>query len=140
MNYDIRYQREFDVTPTEFTEVLKKSTLAERRPIEDAEKMFKMCKYGNLTVTARLYTGELVGIARSFSDFAYTTYLADLAVDVAYQRLGIGKRLIWETFQHAPDTKIILLAAPAAVDYYPKIGFKNHPHCYILENPMDFAP
>ena len=48
---------------------------------------------------------------------------ADLAVDVAYQRQGIGKRLIDETRQAAGESATLILdAAPAAQAYYPKIG------------------
>ena len=31
-----------------------------------------------------------------------------------------------------PRAKLILLAAPAAEAYYPKIGMQNHPHCYFI--------
>jgi len=31
-----------------------------------------------------------------------------------------------------PKSKLILLAAPKAVDYYPRIGFTHHPQAWIL--------
>jgi hypothetical protein len=31
-----------------------------------------------------------------------------------------------------PHTKIVLLAAPKAVDYYPHIGFTHHPQAWVL--------
>jgi ribosomal protein S18 acetylase RimI-like enzyme len=49
-----------------------------------------MLANSNLLVTA--WAGQqLVGIARSITDFHYCCYLSDLAVDVAYQQQGIGK-------------------------------------------------
>ena len=29
---------------------------------------------------------------------------------------------------------IVLLAAPAANDYYPRIGFEHHPRAWVLKN------
>jgi predicted N-acetyltransferase YhbS len=58
--------------------------------------------------------------------------VSDLAVDEAYQKQGIGKRLIQEIQVAIPKAKIILLAAPAAEGYYPKIGMQHHAHCYVL--------
>ena len=92
-----------------------------------------MCDNANLIITARK-DEKLIGVARSITDFAYCTYLSDLAVDTEYQNQGIGKRLIEETKKAAPQAKIILLSAPAAVEYYPKIGMKKHNHCYTLDD------
>jgi predicted N-acetyltransferase YhbS len=75
---------------------------------------------------------RMVGISRAISDFRYATYLSDLAVRESHQRLGIGKELIRRTQREAPQATLILLAAPAAVDYYPRIGFKRHDSCWLL--------
>ena len=133
---DVIYAREFELDPNEFVDVLKRSTLAERRPVDDPDRIRQMCSNANLIVTARL-NGELVGIARSLSDFAFCTYLSDLAVDAAFQRMGIGIRLIKETKRHTPQAKLILLAAPAAVDYYPKTGMTRFTHSFLLDNIAD---
>jgi GNAT superfamily N-acetyltransferase len=133
---EIIYQREATLNPEEFIDVLKRSTLSERRPVDDPERINLMCQNANLFVTARL-DGKLVGIARSLSDFAFCTYLSDLAVDEQYQRMGIGIRLIKETKLHAPVAKLILLAAPAAVDYYPKTGMTRFTHSFLLDNIND---
>ena len=86
----------------------------------------------NLTVTA--WNGaRLVGVARSVTDFAYCCYLSDLAVDEKLQRSGIGRALIRETQKKlGPRCNIILLAAPKAVDYYPRVGFSSHPSAWVL--------
>jgi len=130
---DIIYKVERDLESSEFIDVLNRSTLSERRPVDDFNRIKKMCENANLIVTARL-DGKLIGVARSVTDFAYCTYLSDLAVDKNYQKKGIGKRLIEETKKQAPQAKLILLSAPAAIDYYPKIGMKKHDHCFILDD------
>ncbi|TFF36351.1 GNAT family N-acetyltransferase [Mucilaginibacter psychrotolerans] len=135
-NTEITYQREDTLHAEEFIDILKRSTLGQRRPIDDIERIKMMCQNGDLFITAR-HDGKLVGIARSLSDFAFCTYLSDLAVDEQYQRQGIGIRLIKETKLHSPLAKLILLAAPAAVDYYPKTGMTKFAHCFLLDKVND---
>ena len=67
----------------------------------------------------------------------YCTYLSDLAVDQDFQKQGIGTQLIAETKQQAPQAKLILLSAPAATEYYPKIGMTRHSHCFLLDDVND---
>lgn len=113
------------------TELYRASTLGERRPIDDRERFARMLAHANLTITA--WEGEqLVGISRCISDFAWTTYLADLAVRASHQRRGIGKELIRRTQAAAPQAKLLLLAAPAAEQYYPHIGFTHFQQAWML--------
>ncbi|HOJ60043.1 MAG TPA: GNAT family N-acetyltransferase [bacterium] len=114
-------------------ELYNRSTLGERRPVNRPDIFAEMLKHANLTITA--WDGErLVGIARSLTDWAYVAYLADLAVDADYQKQGIGKRLIAETRQRLwPECMIVLLAAPLANDYYPKLGFEHNPRAWMLK-------
>ena len=128
---EIIYTVERKLDSNEFIDVLIRSTLSERRPVNNLDRIEKMCENANLVITARM-NSKLIGIARSITDFAYCTYLSDLAVDRNYQKKGIGKKLIEETKRRSPLATLILLSAPAAVDYYPKIGMKKHNHCYIL--------
>lgn len=133
---NICYQIENELALDEFVSLLNRSTLGERRPIDDEDRLKAMLKHANLIVTAR--HGELlVGVSRSLSDFSFCTYLSDLAVDESYQKKGIGKVLIRETKNAAPLAKLILLSAPKAIEYYPKIGMTRHEHCYILEELED---
>lgn len=108
------------------------STLGERRPVDDRKRMQAMLANASIVVTA--WDGDmLVGIARSISDFAHSTYLADLAVRVSHQRRGIGRGLIRLTRDAAgPETLLVLLSAPAAIGYYPKIGFHRHESAWFL--------
>ncbi|WP_428656267.1 GNAT family N-acetyltransferase [Runella sp.] len=133
MTFSITYQTENDLSVEEFISVLERSTLGERRPIHDVERIGAMLQNANLIVTAR-DNGKIVGVSRAISDFAFCTYLSDLAVDEMYQKQGIGKELIRQTKLAAPRAKLILLSAPKAVEYYPRIGMKHHPHCYFIDS------
>ena len=129
----IRYQTENDLDVSEFRDVLLRSTLGERRPINDPVRLKSMVEHGNLILTAR-DGKKLVGISRSLTDFQFCTYLSDLAVDTACQKQGIGRELIRQTKLASPNAKLILLSAPAAVDYYPRIGMKQFGYCFILDD------
>jgi GNAT superfamily N-acetyltransferase len=108
------------------------STLGERRPMNDRNRMALMLRNANLVVTA-WDANLLVGISRALSDFSYATYLSDLAVRLSHQRRGIGRELIRQTPKAGgPQTRVILLSAPAATDYYPHIGFTQHPSAWML--------
>lgn len=102
------------------------------RPVDDLDRIARMCASSNLVITA--WDGEtLVGVARSLTDFCYCCYLSDLAVRKEYQKLGIGKRLIWETKEKIGDqTMLLLLSAPTAMEYYPAVGFQEVKNAFII--------
>lgn len=127
------------VSVEQFLGVLRASTLAERRPVDDRECIEGMLRHANLTVSA--WQGErLVGIARSVTDFHYACYLSDLAVERALQGRGIGRALIEATrAQLGPKGKLILLAAPAADRYYERIGMTRHPRAWLLDRDQPLA-
>lgn len=112
-------------------ELYRASTLGERRPVDDRERMRLMLANANLVVTA-WDSHQLVGIARSVSDFSFATYLSDLAVRLSHQKQGIGRELIRRTQEQGGQANVILLSAPKAVDYYPRIGMKSHPSAWTL--------
>lgn len=128
----IVYSQEPALTAAEFIAILERSTLAERRPVREPERIERMLREASLILTAR--DGErLVGVSRALTDFSWCTYLSDLAVDAQYQRQGIGKRLIEETHVAAgKGTLLLLLAAPGAREYYPLIGMQFHDSCWTL--------
>ena len=123
---NIKYTKNQKITSKEFIDILKHSTLGERRPIDDEKCIQGMLDHADILALA-LDDGKIVGVARAVTDFNYACYLSDLAVDVAYQNMGIGQGLI-ETVQGELEKscKIILLSAPDAVGYYPKVGFTQH--------------
>ncbi|HEX2892053.1 GNAT family N-acetyltransferase [Vineibacter terrae] len=104
-----------------------------RRPTGDLPRIAKMLEHGNLTISA--WDGDkLVGVSRALTDFAFCCYLSDLAVDQAYQRHGIGKEMLAITRRELGDqVALILLAAPEAMDYYPKVGFEKIGNGYIVK-------
>jgi predicted N-acetyltransferase YhbS len=128
----IRYKTGNDLNLDALIELYHASTLGERRPIEDKERMASMLRHANLVVTA-WDDDQLVGISRALSDFSFVTYLSDLAVRRSHQKQGIGKELIRRTQELAGrHAKLVLLAAPAAEQYYPRIGFTKHPQAWTL--------
>lgn len=132
----LTYKIEKNVSVEEFTDVLRSSTLGERRPINEPVRIAKMLEHGNLIITAR-FSGKLIGVARSLTDFMYCTYLSDLAVDEKFQHQGIGKELIRLTKLETPKAKLILLSAPKAINFYTKIGMTRHENCYYLDDIND---
>ena len=133
----IQYKVNQAITAQQFIALLSKTTLGARRPIENTETIEAMLKHANLLITA--WQGEaLVGVARSVTDFAFCCYLSDLAVDESVQSSGIGKTLIRMTKEALqPKCALILLSAPQAVDYYPKIGFTQHNSAWVLTDIGD---
>ena len=128
----VTFHLEPDLTPEDFIGVLMRSTLADRRPVHDFDTIRAMLKNADVTLTARL-DGLLVGVSRAITDFAYCTYLSDLAVDETCQRQGIGRELIRRTHEAAGlHTTLILLAAPQARDYYPHVGLLAHDSCWMI--------
>jgi predicted N-acetyltransferase YhbS len=127
----ISYRTGNDLDLDEVIDLYRASTLGQRRPIDDRSRMEQMIRKANLVITA-WDEDLLVGISRSLSDFSYATYLSDLAVRESHQRQGIGKELIRLTQQASAPATIILLAAPAAEQYYPHIGFTHHPQAWRL--------
>ena len=130
---DIQFRYGNDMDLDQVIDLYRKSTLGERRPIDDRQIVSDMIRHANLTVTA--WDGDLlVGISRTLTDFSYVGYLADLAVRQSHQKMGIGTRLIQKTREAmGPRSMLVLLAAPKAVDYYPRIGFTKHNSAWILK-------
>ena len=129
---NIEYKLNPNLSKSQFIEILNSSTLGRRRPIEDKDCINGMLKNADIIITASI-DNKIIGIARSITDFNYCCYLSDLAVDEKYQKYGIGKKLIDMTQKQLNDKcKIILLSAPSAAKYYPKVGFTQHASAWML--------
>ena len=129
---EIRYRHDQKISSAEFIDILNRSTLGIRRPVNDLQRIEKMLEHGNVLITA--WSNDLlVGVSRALTDFSFCCYLSDLAVDESYQHKGIGKKLIDETHKAAGEqTSLILLAAPAAVNYYSKINMERFADCFRI--------
>ena len=129
---NIRYETSCAITEDDFVNLLRRSTLAERRPVDDPACIRAMLKHANLLCTA-WDNRKLIGVARSLTDFEFCCYLSDLAVDEAYQRMGVGRELVRLTLsQLGRKARLILLAAPKAEKYYARIGFDAHPSAWVV--------
>jgi len=133
----IIYKEGNDLDLDEVIDLYRASTLGERRPVDNRPVMEAMICNANLTITA-WDDEKLVGISRSLTDFAYVAYLADLAVHQDYQGTGIGSQLVSQTRAALKPTCLLtLLAAPAANDFYPKIGFEHNPRAWMIGPELD---
>ena len=133
---NITYSSTAEISADQAIDLYIRSTLGERRPIHKRQAFENMYQHANLIISA--WDGDkLVGISRSLTDFSYVAYLSDLAVDVQYQKQGIGKQLIEKTKSDLePECMLVLLAAPKAREYYGPIGFEQHPSAWILKKSV----
>ena len=119
-----------DLNADELAALYRRASL--NRPIDDLTRMGKMIENANFIISA--WDGQrLVGVSRSVTDFVYCCYLSDLAVDPEYQKLGIGQELVRRTQEALGDeVMILLLSVPAAMEYYPKIGFEKNDRAFMI--------
>jgi len=129
----IIYRNNAKISAKQAMELYVRSTLGERRPIDNVKTFEDMLANANLMITA-WDEERLIGIARTLTDFSYVAYLADLAVDEQYQKQGIGKQLVEETKSRlGSECMVVLLAAPKANDYYQKISFEHNSRAWTLK-------
>jgi N-acetylglutamate synthase-like GNAT family acetyltransferase len=127
---EIVYKYNEPVKAEDVIQVFRNSGIT--RPIGQKERIQKMLDHANLILTAWDHN-RLVGIARALTDFSYCCYLSDLAVDQDYQKSGIGKELIERIRKIiGEEVALILLSAPSAMDYYPKVGFDKVDNGFII--------
>jgi len=130
---NITYEINPTITSTQFIEILNSSTLGKRRPIDDIDTINGMINNADILITA-IHNNKIIGVVRAVSDFNYCCYLSDLAVHSKYQNKAIGKMLISKVQEQLNNKcKIILLSAPNASEYYPKIGFTQHNSAWVLQ-------
>jgi predicted N-acetyltransferase YhbS len=127
----IRYALNASLTTEAVVRVFNNAGIT--RPTHDTARIAQMFANANLVVSA--WDGDhLVGVARALSDFCYCCYLSDLAVDAAYQRQGIGSALITQVRDAMGDgVSLILLSAPGAMGYYPKVGFTAADNAFVIK-------
>lgn len=127
---DISYK--FDIIPSPDQVIVLYDEAGLPRPTSDKERIRKMYEHSNLVVTAWDGT-KLVGVSRSITDWAWSCYLADLAVSPAYKKSGIGKKLIDLTREKVGEqVMILLLSVPTAMTYYPKVGFTKEDRAFAI--------
>jgi ribosomal protein S18 acetylase RimI-like enzyme len=111
----------------EYVEFLRHTDLGRQYPAARfQERVTRLLATANVVVTAR--DGDrLVGVCLGLTDMAYYLQVTDLGVDAAYQRRGIGRRLLGMAHEHAggeDDITLLLVANSRAVSFYEACGLK----------------
>ena len=128
MDSSIRIKEE-RISPEEYIDFLKRTDLGSQYPKERFEERISKL-VGNVTVSlaARNEDGLLVGVLFGLTDYVYWLYITDLGVDRAYERQGIGSRLMKTAHDIAggeKDIAVYLIANENAVPFYEKLGMKR---------------
>lgn len=126
----ITYRSDVIPTAAQIIDLYERSGLP--RPIQDPERMSTMYAHSNLVISA-WHDMELVGVARSITDWVWSCYLADLAVHPAYKKSGIGRKLLHMTKEKVGEQcMVLLLSVPTAMEYYPKVGMQKVENGFII--------
>lgn len=117
------------LTPAEYIGFLARTDLGSLYPRERFETRIPiLLKSVSISLAARNEDGLLVGVLLGLTDFAYWLYVTDLGVDRAYERQGIGRRLMEEAHRLAggeKDIAVYLIANENAVPFYEKLGMER---------------
>lgn len=102
-----------------------------RRPTTNLLRMTEM--YVNSPLVVSAWSGErLVGVARTLTDFSWSSYLADLAVAKEFQGTGIGRELLEITRNEIGEgSMLLLISVPEAEDFYTKLGLEKETFAFI---------
>ncbi len=127
----ITYSDDKALDAVQVAEVFKDSGI--RRPYEDIDRIQRMISNSDIVLSAWV-DGKMIGIARALTDFSYCCYLSDLAVVESYQQHGIGRELVRQLQAKLGDEcALILLSAPGAIDYYPRLGFDKADNAFVIK-------
>ncbi len=131
---EIHFRINEKVSALAVMEVFRNSGI--NRPFDDEKRIQTMLDNSNLIISAWNGT-ELIGIARSITDFSYCCYLSDIAIKKEYQKFGIGKTMIEPTQQSIGEqTMLLLLSNTSAMEYYPKVGFEKVENGYVIKRKV----
>lgn len=127
----ITYSEEKSQNAANVADVFKRSGI--NRPYEDLDRIQKMIDNSDILITAWA-EGRMIGVARAITDYSYCCYLSDLAVDLQYQHHGVGKELVRNVHSIiGEECSLVLLSAPSAMEYYPRIGFQKAEHAFFIK-------
>ncbi|MFD3259794.1 GNAT family N-acetyltransferase [Paenibacillus lentus] len=127
---EITYKDSKDIKPEDISRVFMTSGI--KRPYQDLDRLERMLQNSDIVITA-WQDEKMIGIARALTDYSYCCYLSDLAVDLDYQKRGIGQKLINMVREKiGEESSLVLLSAPGAVNYYPKVGFAHNDRAFVI--------
>ena len=130
----IKYLKNVDLNLEDIILVFEKSSI--NRPIGNKKRIKSMFDNSNLVISA-WDEDKLVGLCRALTDFSYCCYLSDLAIDIDYQRQGIGRTMIDLVKKEISDeVALILLSSPSAMSFYPKVGFGKIENGFIINRAI----
>jgi ribosomal protein S18 acetylase RimI-like enzyme len=126
---EIRYKVNVELDIEDVCRLYDDSGLA--RPTGDLLRMTEM--YVNSPLVVSAWAGEkLIGIARTLTDFAWASYLADLAVAKEFQEKGIGRELFEITKREiGSGSMLLLISVPEAQDFYTRMGLEKETFALI---------
>ncbi|AEI43906.1 GNAT family N-acetyltransferase [Paenibacillus mucilaginosus] len=128
--YGAEYRMNAPLTAAELAEVFRRSGMT--RPVDDPARLQRMIEGADETVTA-WDGGRLDGVARAVTDYVFCCCLSDLAVDPEYQGQGVGSRMVQLLRDKlGEEVSYVLLSAPGAVEFYPKIGFDRADKAFVI--------
>lgn len=128
---NITYRNNKDVKLEDVIRVFRNSGIT--RPTDQPKRIQDMIRYSDILLTAWL-GDRMIGIARALTDWSFCCYLSDLAVDKDVQKSGIGRELIARVREEIGEgVSLILLAAPSAMEYYPKVGFEKIENGFVIK-------
>ncbi|MGD8189076.1 GNAT family N-acetyltransferase [Brevibacillus ginsengisoli] len=126
----IEYRINTSILAKDVSDVYKSSGI--KRPVDDLDRIQRMIDNADINISA-WDDDKLIGIARAITDFSYCCYLSDLAICKEYQRAGIGTELIKRLREYlGEEVSLLLLSAPTAMEYYPRIGFEKSEKAFLI--------
>jgi GNAT superfamily N-acetyltransferase len=92
--------------------------------VRNSQVVFGLYEHRVPTDGAHPISDSQIGFARVVTDYATFSWLADVVIDPAYRRRGLGKFLVRQIAAHPVVAKTpTLLRTRDAADLYAKVGF-----------------
>lgn len=82
---------------------------------------------------------RLVGSIRILTDGYFFATIPEVLVDPAYQRRGIGRRLMELALERAPRGKVAFGAQAQSVAFFERIGCRRGLTGFVAEHPLGSA-
>ena len=83
---------------------------------------------------------RLVGSVRLLTDGVFFATVAEIFVDAAYRRRGIGRELMRCAVSAAPRGRLFFGAQPEAVDFFDRIGCERRLTGFVARDPLPDGP